>query len=86
MCRQQLWRSLRSPTALAALERVSYSNPLGRRSVTPQAQVRAPILVPSAARVTGHSWAFACAVRVAAQAEDKAPLLLDKGLLRRVSG
>ena len=67
------------PHGVGGFERVSYSNPLGRRSVTPQAQVRAPALVSSAVQVSGHSRAFACAVRVAAQAEGKAPLLLDKG-------
>ena len=43
------------PHGVGGFERVSYSNPLGRRSVTPQAQVRAPALVSSAAQGLGHS-------------------------------
>ena len=67
------------PHGVGGFERVSYSNPLGRRSVTPQAQVRATALVSSAVQVSGHSRAFACAVRVAVQAGDKVPMLVDKG-------
>ena len=46
------------PHGVGGFERVSYSNPLGRRSVTPQAQVRAPALVSPAVQVPGHSRAF----------------------------
>ena len=57
------------PHGVGGFERVSYSNPLGRRSLGPQAQVRAPVLsyisYPGPRALEGS----VCMARMAAPAE-----------------